>query len=514
MKIRKKKEGLKPSSNGHYFFLSGWIANLGVVPLFFIAFLRFWPIDLALACLLLVVTLVLDTIRSLLNNNSKISPILYFPSYLVKAIPAFSLSLALILGINFRVFAQNETKNTTKDLILAKGEQTELAVQGLSKFSIGNKEILGHKHIPAKGQFLIKGKSVGFSDLVIWDNQKNKHSYKVFVISKNDQLKTIHTADALKYLNLNFKIQGENIYLEGDIQDIDAYLMLLKITKEQKNLLTSHLELSATLKSQIVGEIYSHFLKEGIQEYSCKVQGIKINCSYDELTPPSPEVQKLLSQKYDVILLPYKSHRHRQNFKIKLKMLQLERLDGREMSFGLYRLESNVHDLFSLGVQDLINRNQIFIQENSLHVSTLAEPESIIMLNHENTIEIGQEIPFRADTQFAQNIQWKFAGIKIKLKLNQCGEFYCLEYETEFTTPRDGGINGSKNKSKLIINPGKPIQFFQVSFKTISDDSKGLPILSHIPLLGELFKSKSKQETFKTISGYLSLSVEDEHGEF
>lgn len=501
MKNEKKREGTRPSLMKNYFFLSVWIANLGVVPLFFIAFFLVEPAALAFLCLLFSVTFVRDTIQLLLNKVSSFPPILYQLKNLVKVIVA-------ILAINTPIWAEE----FQKDLILAKGEQAQLSIPGLEKFSIGNKEIIGHKHLPQKGQFLVKGKSVGFSDLVLWDHQKHKYSYKIFVISKNDQLKTIHTADALKYLHLDFKIQGENIYLEGEIKEIDAYFMLLKIIKEQNNLLSSNLTLSAPLKSKIIGEIYGHFMKEGVQDYSCKVYGIKITCSYDELTLPSPEVQNLLKAKFDVSLLSFKSERHRKNFKIKLKMLQLERLDGEELSFGLYKLESNVHDLFSVGVQDLVNRNQIFIQENHLNLSTLAEPESIIMLNTDNLIEIGQELPFRADTQFSQNIQWKFAGIKIKLKLNQCGDHYCLDYETEFTTPRDGGISGAKNKSKLVIIPGKPIQFFQVSFKTITDDSKGLPLLSHIPLLGNIFKSKSNQETFKTISGYLSLSQEDENG--
>lgn len=501
MQNEKKKESLKLSFMGDYFFLSGWIANLGVVPLFFIAFFLEDPAAFAFLCLLFSVTHVLDTIRHLLNNNRSISPVVTPVTNLVKVI-------LVILSINRPIWAEE----FRKDIILAKGEQSELSIPGLDKFSVGNKEIIGHKYLPQKGQFLIKGKCVGFSDLVLWDKLKNKYSYKIFIISKNDQLKTIHTADALKYLHLDFKIQGENIYLEGEIKEIDAYFMLLKIMKEQNNLLSSNLSLSSSLKSRIIGEIYAHFIKEGVQEYSCKVQGIKITCSYDELTQPSPEVQNLLKNKFDLSLLSFKSSRHRKNFKIKLKMLQLERLDGEELSFGLYRLESNIHDLFTVGVQDLINRNQIFIQENHLNLSTLAEPESIIMLNTDNVIEIGQEIPFRADTQFAQNIQWKFAGIKIKLKLIQCGDNYCLDYETEFTTPRDGAISGSRNKSKLVIIPGKPIQFFQVSFKTMTDDSKGLPILSHIPLLGSLFKSKTNQETFKTISGYLSLTSEEENG--
>ena len=85
----------------------------------------------------------------------------------------------------------------------------------------------------------------GIDDLVInapyypWPAQRKGRSYVIFG-NRNAWDSTLLVAN-LNGVN-GFKIQGENIFLVGEIKEIDAYLMIQKITKEQNNLLTSQID--------------------------------------------------------------------------------------------------------------------------------------------------------------------------------------------------------------------------------------------------------------------------------
>src|SRR5690606_41619561 len=67
-------------------------------------------------------------------------------------------------------------------LILSKGEQKEVIVGPFSKFSLGNPEVIS-LHSEQKGKILVKAKSIGFSDIVLWTT-KGMKKIDVFVVGK------------------------------------------------------------------------------------------------------------------------------------------------------------------------------------------------------------------------------------------------------------------------------------------------------------------------------------------
>jgi len=66
-------------------------------------------------------------------------------------------------------------------------------------------------------------------------------------------------------------------------------------------------------------------------------------------------------------------------------------------------------------------------------------------------------------------------------------------------------IGGNKEKSSVVIDLKKPVKIFQLSLKTEGKSTDKLPFLNAIPLLGELFKSKSNQSNYKTITGIIEV---------
>jgi type II secretory pathway component GspD/PulD (secretin) len=140
-------------------------------------------------------------------------------------------------------------------------------------------------------------------------------------------------------------------------------------------------------------------------------------------------------------------------------------------------------------------------------ISTLAEPEIVLRPEVPGEIQIGSEIPFSVNKN---TTAWKFAGLKIKINLENMGDQLKINFETELTQPAMTSINqasvsGTISKSSVIVSLNRPSKIFQVSLRTQGTQTDKMPLLSAIPILGELFKSKSKQDNFKTITGIIEV---------
>jgi hypothetical protein len=469
-----------------------WTANLGVVPLLRLAAFLLAPIAFFFALRRFSVTAVLEAINISLND-----------SQLISKLKTLTIRLLFVKAIVIACGAKTYS-NEVQDIIMAKGEQKELILENVKNFSVGNKDVISFKFNSRKNTLLIKGKQIGFSDLIIW-SKKKQIKYSIYVLSKEKLLKSYQIAETLKNLNLQIDIKGPVMNVSGGVGPINDYLYLHQIKRQYPGHLFFKVTLTSELKNLIVGKIYEELYNLGLKKFSCKNDGLEIDCFYEGKT--DGKYLKQLEELYFVKLIEKESSLKRKNYLLKLKLFQLERTDGQELQFGLDQIQAKVEDFFQLDVKKIIQDNFVFLKEENTELSTLAEPEIIVNLNHEQTIEIGSEIPFQnLDTRNQQVISttdWKFAGLKIKTKIDEFGGKIKITYETEFTRPSEGAISGSREKSSLIISPGENVKVFKIGFQTLGKNSRGIPLLNKIPILKYLFESKSDQQTYKEIYGYL-----------
>jgi hypothetical protein len=389
---------------------------------------------------------------------------------------------------------------------LAKGEQKEMSFQNLKNFSVGNQEVISYKFIPKTGKLLIKGKKVGYTDLVVW-NKTGKEVISIYVLSKQKFLKTFQLADALKNLNLTIDIRGPIMTASGVLSDFSDYLYLQKIKGQFQDQVFFKITLDQKLRNHIVGQVYKKLYANGFSSVSCQADWLDVLCFYEGAT--NAEFLKQIASFYRVSFIQQDSRLRHKNYRLKLKLIQLERMDGKEIHLGLDRLQASVSELFVNGIRSLIDKNSVFLQKSQMDLSSLAEPELVVNLNTPQLIEIGSQIPYQnIATQGAAviaPIDWRFAGLKIKTKMTESYGKILLDYETEFTRPVDQSISGSKEMSSALLEIGVPMKIFQIGFQTTSKDRKGIPFLSEIPILKHLFESKSDAKTFKQIYGYVVL---------
>lgn len=470
-----------------------WISNLGVVPLFLLAAFLFAPIAFFLFLRRFSVIAVLEAI----NISQCITN--YFLSL---KLPNLTRSLLFVKAL-LLVPSASMAENHQIDIILAKGEQKELIFSQLNKLSVGNSGVISHKLI--KNKLLVKGKKIGFSDLIVWAPHPIKHN--IYVLSKQKYLKTIQLADALGNLNLKIDIKGPMITAKGEISDFGDYLYLHKIKKQFKDQVFFKVKLSPLLRNNIIGTIYRKLYQSGFANVSCTNDWLDINCFYE-----GDHNKKLISQlieTHSVNLMAQESNLNQKNYRLKMKIVQIESLDGKEIRLGLDKLAASVSDLFDFGVRKLIDDNIILLSESKIDLSTLAEPELVVNLDQPQLIEIGSQIPYQnlstTNSNIIAPIDWKFAGLKITTKISANYGKLLVKYTTEFSRPMDQGISGSKEKSSVILSPGESVKIFQIGYKTTGQGKESIPYLSQIPILKNLFSSTSRSDTYKHIYGLIQL---------
>lgn len=404
------------------------------------------------------------------------------------------------------LYAQTTPVTAPSDVILAKGEQKEMSFESLKNFSVGNPEVISYKYTPKTGKLLLKGKKVGFTDLVVW-KKSGKEVISIYVLSKQKFLKTFQLADALKNLNLTIDIKGPIMTASGVLSDFSDYLYLQKVKVQYQDQVFFKITLDPKLRNHIVGQIYKKLYANGFSSVTCQADWLDILCFYEGTT--NPEFLKQLAQFYKASFIQQDSRLRHKNYRLKLKLIQLEQMDGKEIHLGLDKLQANVSELFVNGIRNMIDKNIVFLQKSQMDLSSLAEPELVINLNTPQLVEIGSQIPYQnigtqGSTVIAP-IDWRFAGLKIKTKVTEAYGKLLLDYETEFSRPVDQAISGSKEISSALLELGVPMKIFQIGFQTTSKSRLGIPLISEIPILKHLFESKSDQKTYKQIYGYVVL---------
>ncbi len=477
------------------------------------------PIFFFLFALLVSVCLVRETINPLPGINSQLQKVGFILSVNLKDILVPKCAqLVKILSMSLLIFLPNQVLSTEKErtLILSIGELKEIPLSPSSSYSIGNPDTLSHKYLPSKEVLLLKGKKLGFSEVRYWERGKRQNSnIKVYVIERRKQLQSLQTLSALESLGLKVELVGDFLKIAGELTSMSHYLQFHLMRKEMGESLLLTGTISRELKLKLIGEAYAAFYAAQIKGFRCYTQNFDFICRIPSKKVLAPGVVSEIERTTAVKIIETDHNQVDQNFALKLKLVQLESLNGRELSFGLDKLSANLGEVFDRGVRSLIDKNQVLINDFDLDVSTLAEPSGLIRLGHEAEFRIGAEIPYQSEVNTETGIstrQWKFVGLKINITLQREAGHYIIYYKTEFSSPSQiqGEISGNYESSTAVIKVGAPTELFQVGLKTIGQTQSKLPILSELPLLGRLFTSRASSSTHKKISGLILL----EHHEY
>ena len=199
------------------------------------------------------------------------------------------------------------------------------------------------------------------------------------------------------------------------------------------------------------------------------------------------------------------SFKKKNNYRLSLKLIQLNHVEGEEFGLGLNQLIMNPIELFQQNVLSILNRNTSILSGHNIEAKVLAEPQMLITLDSNAIIRLGKDIPYQSQNNHQTVLQWQFAGLEIDAKLTLRQNQYFIEYKTSIKAPIGMIVEGSEQHSMAYIQLNKAVELFQIGFNVKNTEKKQIPILGDIPILGKLFENNSSSSTFKKISGFMYL---------
>ncbi|MBT4792756.1 MAG: hypothetical protein HON90_14370 [Halobacteriovoraceae bacterium] len=392
---------------------------------------------------------------------------------------------------------------SNEDIFLAKGEQIELSTDKLKNFSVGNKEVLKYKFLPKKKKILVKGKGIGFSDLVIWSQNSKKTIYHFYITSKKEQLKKMEIAQILRHSSLKIKIAGNIIYVSGKVKKLKNYLLLRKLEKMKYNNLILNASLDQNLKNEIISNIYKTLYKNDFQFISCTVNSLQITCNYSTKTSHLDALKKF-QKTYQVSFININSKKAFNNYELEFRIISVESNNLSSKNSGIDQFETELQDLIQ-HKQINLHTNSILLKDNHIQAKLIASPKLNTVLDKKFNIEIGGEIPFRSKTEDREIMEWKFIGLKITGKLSFTHHNLLLAYKSLLTKGSQAGINGPKSESSQYIREGNFNLLYSINLASQESQEVSIPVLNSIPILRHLFMSSTKTFIKRKILVYTRL---------
>jgi len=496
----KKHQGLKVIFKD-WAYLSGWIANLGVVPLLLFAAFLFLPAFVFLRALLFFVTRVFETILILLQRIQlcELRRIKYLPRMLT-SVKALALGILLVSSAH----AQDGSNPIKKQsLILSIGEVKELHLPKLERFTIGNNDSLSHKFYQKRKSLLLKGKKLGLSELHVWKQNGEHLIYQIYILSKANQLKLLSLTESILNMGLNVQNKGPWLLLSGELERVTHYNQLLKILRANKEKLQLQISLSPVLKRRLLSEVIKALFDDHISDFKCLFKNIEFICHLSDGRSPSPELKNYLESKYAVKFIKHRAQHRENNYRLKIKIIQLESTEAEVAGFGLNQLSGSLKGIFDKGWQTLYEQNKVLLKDHGVEAGLLAEPVMLARPNKKMMIQVGSEIPYQStSTEGQTTTDFKFAGLRLKLLLEKEGDGFLLNYTAEITKPGSSGeISGSKESASARISADIPIELFEISFQTDALNKESLPLANKVPLFGRLFSNNQQSKSYKKITG-------------
>ncbi len=481
------------------YFLSSWIGNLGVVPLFLSLAFLFWPALTLLFFLLFSVTAVLETILYLLQTRLIQSGFLPSVKPYVKAGGAI-----LVIFFSF-------PSTGLANLLISKGEHEELKTPQLTKFTLGNKEVLSAKYLPEKEIILIKGKRLGYSEMRYWNKKGEVHRFGVYVLSKKEQLKLTHIADSLRNLGLEVSFKGPLVHATGTLETASSYKILKEIWQAYHSKVVLQINLSSVLHREFLIELYRSFWDEYIEDVHCQREYVSFQCSYGQGQSLSEGTVHKLKKKFILDILASKNFNSEQNYELHIKLYQLENIFGENIDLGLSQIEAGLHSFYNRDFNSILEKNKIFLSQRKLDLSILVDHKMILQLDRKGTIRMGTESSYNSETKEKITLGWKFSGLKIEMLLKKKGNYYNLKYKTSLTGPHNskGSISGSHSSSQLSLKEHQVYQLFELGINSNDLSENSFPLLGQIPLLGILFKGKYEGSGHKKVVALIKVSKKE-----
>ncbi len=422
-----------------------------------------------------------------------------------------SLILIVLGAIQFTLFVTSHAKDPTASqrstsmVVLAKGHQTFLKIQGSGSVTVGNSKVIGVKDFGDR--ILITGRSLGETLVTVGSKE-----WRVFVISKNEYRSYHELAKEFdQFLGLTLKIVGGKVEIGGELLRLSDWLRIAELSPEE-NGYHFRAQIDATMSNrvklyfnrlfgeaelpplQMVHKPYFHFIYEGENE--------DLRKRYETLFA-----------KFGIDVLKDVSHiKLEPMVKVQITVAEVKKKEFQRM--GIKWKESYQAEILpQLAVESPLAMIEA-LEEKGLG-RVLASPNILCRSGKEAEFLAGGEFPIKITGFAKRDVIWKKHGILLTVKpLADFRGRMSIGIKSEVSAIDESqvvdgvpGLKTNRIESHFDLDQTRTIALSGLIKNEWGKSRQGIPLLGDIPILGKLFSSEDYRNQQTELMVFVTPSV-------
>jgi pilus assembly protein CpaC len=413
----------------------------------------------------------------------------------------------------FSLFLQlSEAHATSRDELVLNVGQQQLISQGerIKRVAIGNAQVINVKSLKEGNELLVTGKSPGSSDLIIWYG-KTKKAFSFYVLARDLQTLAPNLELLLHQLEgVEARQVGKELWIEGEILRPNDRLLIRKLCESNpllRDMTKMHpqaIELTAEyMRQQLqqagyphvkVSAVAANFFVEGVVNSVTEAKKVE-----ELLKPIYPEIEFHLDSLYgngEMIFMDVKMVEMRQSAMQKLGIAWQKSITG---NFNSQWSDSGTST--TLGLAEAIPISLQTLEQKGL-ARILSNPKLSCRYDIACTFQAGGEIPIPLIGERSVNVIFKNYGIQLSIVPHLSGDDrLVIAIDMEFSDVNYAtAVNGIPGLLKNSLKTSASVRFNNsvvlsglIQYRQGKDVDK-MPMLGSLPIVGELFKNRGRQQ--------------------
>src|SRR5258708_6330470 len=422
--------------------------------------------------------------------------------------------------------AQARAQTDSGPISLGVGQQKVIQVANVARIAIGEPDVADVKQVGGGNELLITGVGEGRTSLLVWRNNDARLSYLI-VVRKQDPKEVVSEVRALlgDREGIQIRVVGDRVYLDGETITTDEYERVQQVTQLYPSA-KSFVRPSGNAKKLAAEALNKAYQKNGLKGVQANVIGSTL---FLEGWVDSQEEMK----KLDLVTRAV-GERAENMVSIGLRKMVLVEVDFVEVTYGQnklvgikpplqlvsigdgatasIRIEHPIPSLdsgqtprvgsFTLGATAASDFS-VGARFDTGFVRVLSQPKLVCASGEKAEFVAGGEVPLLLVTQNTFAIEWKKFGIVLNItptadRSGNIGtEIYAevSDIDRSISIRANGfevpGFRLRDVKTNLTVKDGETIILSGLFNYNEDKEVSKVPLLGHIPILGELFKSRN-----------------------
>lgn len=431
-------------------------------------------------------------------------------------------SLLALLAASLPAAAQSESGTIS----LGVGQQKVIQVSNVARIAIGEPDVADVKQVGSGNELLVTGVGEGRTSLLVWRTGDTRLSYLV-VVRKQDPREVVSEVRALlgDREGVQIRVVGDRVYLDGETVTTDDYERVQQVAQLYPSV-KSFVRPSGNAKKLAAEALNKAYQKNGLRGVQAAVVGSTL---FLEGWVDSPEDLKKLD-----LVTKAVGERAENLVSLGLKKMVLVEVDFVEVATGDNKLVGVKPPLQLVSTGDGATASVNIVQPipglspagaersgsftlgasaasdfsvgarfDAGFVRVLSQPKLVCASGEKAEFVAGGEIPILTVTQNAFAVEWKKFGIVLNItptadRSGNIGtEIYAevSDLDRSISIRANGfevpGFRLRDVKTNVTVKDGETIILSGLFNSSEDKEVSKVPLLGHIPILGELFKSRN-----------------------